>query len=75
VLSAAELTLDFKTKAAGDIEAARIKSIIDRKSPPSGLTQTRGEAETTASPLVITVMAAMLCSGCWGALVQAERRD
>lgn len=29
VLSAAELILDFKTKAARDIEAARIKSIID----------------------------------------------
>ena len=29
VLSAAELILDFKTKTARDIEAARIKSIID----------------------------------------------
>jgi hypothetical protein len=29
VLSAADLILDFKTKAARDIEAARIKSIID----------------------------------------------
>ena len=29
VLSAAETILDFKTKAARDIEAARIKSIID----------------------------------------------
>jgi hypothetical protein len=29
VLSAAELILDFKTKAARDIEAARIRSIID----------------------------------------------
>jgi hypothetical protein len=29
VLSAAEATLDFKTKAVRDIEAARIKSIID----------------------------------------------
>ena len=29
VLSAAETTLDFKTKAARDIEAARIKSVID----------------------------------------------
>lgn len=31
VLSAAELILDFKTKAARDIEAARIKSIIDHR--------------------------------------------
>ncbi len=29
ILSAAETILDFKTKAARDIEAARIKSIID----------------------------------------------
>ena len=29
VLSAAETILDFKTKAVRDIEAARIKSIID----------------------------------------------
>lgn len=29
ILSAAETILDFKTKAARDIEAGRIKSVID----------------------------------------------